>query len=243
MLDLRCKGEVRNTIVSDSCHFIKYKSKINFVYTEQRVPLTSAEQQKRSPEPVKQQKASPKPTEQHKTSPKPVQPVKPVAPRPVLLSAKSVELTESSSEEDDNEAEQLVQTRKKQPIKPSKETSAPSPKFSGLKLEHSLPSSAPPKKTEPPKEEIAAVKEKESSASITKEEKKSKSKRKKHKEEANDKEHIKLTISPVATAATTDAADAVNDPFSSSLLDAWLDSPTGDPLVSHGNCIVTIVCV
>ena len=205
---------------------------------EQKIPLTSGEQQKRSPEPAKQQKMSPKPAKQHEMSPKPV---KPVAPRPVLVSAKSVELTESSSEEDDNEAEKLVQTRKKQPIKPAKETAAPSPKFSGLKLEHSLPSTAPPKKTEPPKEEIAAVKEKESSASVTKEEKKrSKSKRKKHKEEADDKEDIKMTIPPVA--ATTVGA-AINDPFSSSLLDAWLDSPTGDPLVSYSNSIVTIVYV
>ena len=199
-------------------------------FIEQKIPHTSIEQKEISAEPVKQQKASPKPAELHKTSPKPV---KPVAPRPVLLSAKSVELTESSSEEDDNEAEQLVQTRKKQPSKPAKETAAPSPKFTGLKLEHSLPSNVPPKKTDPPKQEIATVKEKESSASTVKEEKKkSKGKRKKQREEADDKDDIKQTLPlAVAAAATTDATD--NDPFSSSLLDAWLDSPTGDPLVSY----------
>ena len=191
------------------------------------MPL-SIEQQKGSPEPEKQRKISPKPAE-HEASPKPVKPVKPVATRPVLISAKSVELTESSSEEDDNEAEQLVQTRKKQASKPAKETAPapPPPKFTGLKLEHSLPSSKP-KKTDIPKEEIATVKEKESSAFIAKEEKKkNKAKKKRQKEEANDKVDIKQTTP--AMTATNDAAD----PFSSSLLDAWLDSPTGDPLVSH----------
>ena len=168
---------------------------------------------------------SPKPAE-HKTSPKPV---KPVTTRPVLISAKSVELTESSSEEDDNEQEQLVQTRKKQASKPAKETAPPPPKFTGLKLEHSLPSSKP-KKTDVPKKEAATVKEKESSASVAKEErKKNKAKKKRQKEEADDKDTIKQTTPTMI--ATADAA--VNDPFSSSLLDAWLDSPTGDPLVSH----------
>ena len=185
------------------------------------MPL-SIEQQKGSPEPEKQRKISPKPAE-HEASPKPLKPVKPVATRPVLISAKSVELTESSSEEDDNEAEQLVQTRKKQASKPAKETAPPPSKFTGLKLEHSLPSSKP-KKTDIPKEEIATVKEKESSAFIAKEEKKkNKAKKKRQKEEADDKVDIKQT-----TQAMT-----ATDPFSSSLLDAWLDSPTGDPLVSH----------
>ena len=139
-------------------------------------------------------------------------------------------MTESSSEEEDDEAEQLVQTRKKQPIKAVKETVAPAPKFSGLKLEHSLPSSTPPKKADPPEEEISRVKDKESSASVAKEEKKkSRTKKKKQKEEVDDKDDVKQNT-PVIASLTTDTAVA-NDPFSSSLLDAWLDSPTGDPLV------------
>lgn len=150
-------------------------------------------------------------------------PVKPVVTRPVLLSAKSVELTESSSEEDDNDAESLVQTRKKQSFKLAKETVAPVPKFSGLKLEHSLPSSTPPKKVDPVKEEVTSTKE----SSVAKEEKKKKTKKKKQKEEDDD---TKLTTSVTAAVATGDT-NVANDPFSSSLLDAWLDSPTGDPLV------------
>ena len=147
-----------------------------------------------------------------------------------MISAKSVELTESSSEDDDDdEAEQLVQARKKQPIKPIKETVAPAPKSSGLKLEHSLPASTPPKK-EDPSEESSRVKEKESRASLTKE-KKSRTKKKKPREEVDDKDDVKQSTSVMA-AVTTDTA-GVNDPFSSSLLDAWLDSPTGDPLVRY----------
>ena len=148
-----------------------------------------------------------------------------------MISAKSVELTESSSEDDDDdEAEQLVQARKKQPIKPVKETVAPAPKFSGLKLEHSLPASTPPKKEEPSEEESSRVKEKESRTSLTKE-KKSRTKKKKPREEVDDKDDVKQSTSVMA-AVTTDTA-GVNDPFSSSLLDAWLDSPTGDPLVRY----------
>lgn len=194
-------------------------------FIEQKIPVTSTAQQKRSPEPIKQQKASPKPAEHQKTSPKPV---KPVATRPILVSAKSIELTESSSEDDGDDAEQLVQTRKKQSIKPVRETVAPAPKFSGLKLEHSLPSSTPPKRADPPEEESSRVKDKE--AGIAKEEKKkSRAKKKKQKEEVDDKDDIKQST-PVITTLPMDT-DVANDPFSSSLLDAWLDSPTGDPLV------------
>jgi len=156
----------------------------------------------------------------------------------MLISAKSVELTESSSEEDDNEAEQLVQKRKKQPTKQAKESVAPAaPKFTGLKLEHSLPSSNPPVKANPSKEEVTAANE---SSARTKEKKKSKTKKKKEKEEVDDKADVKQTTTPVAVAAATvDTNTPAIDPFSSSLLDAWLDSPTGDPLVRF--TAVTIV--
>lgn len=79
---------------------------------------------------------------------------------------------------------------------------------------------------------------KDSSASA-KEKKKSKTKKKKQREEVDDKDDLKQTTTPVA--ATVDSSTPGNDPFSSSLLDAWLDSPTGDPLVRF--TVVTMVTV
>lgn len=195
-------------------------------FIEQNTPLAPVGEQQEvmSPETTEQQKASPKPAERQKTSPKPVKPVKPVTARPALVSAKSVELTESSSE-GDNDAEQLVQRKKKQA---TKDTVVAAPKTSGLKLVHSLPSSTPPAKAKPPKEEVTTVKKELSTSS--KEKKKDKTKKKKEREEVDDKDDIKQTT-PTVAVSSINTAPLANDPFSSSLLDAWLDSPTGDPLV------------
>ncbi|XP_065916279.1 rab-like protein 6 isoform X2 [Dysidea avara] len=156
----------------------------------------------------KQETIETKPKQEQKTPPTPI---KPASTRPTLLSAKSVEITESSSEEDD-EAERLVQ--KKLATKPAKTSAPPTQKSSGLTLQHSIPTTSKPdmKKTT---EDITTTEVKEE-----KKKKKSSQKKKKQKEEKDD-----TTILPaVATTTTT------SDPFSSSLLDAWLDSPSGDSL-------------
>ncbi|XP_065916297.1 rab-like protein 6 isoform X2 [Dysidea avara] len=102
----------------------------------------------------------------------PPTPVKPSSTRPTLLSAKSVEITESSSEEDD-EAERLVQ--KKLATKPAKTSAPPTQKSSGLTLQHSIPTTSKPdvKKTT---EDITTTEVKEE-----KKKKKSSQKKKKQK--------------------------------------------------------------
>ena len=152
--------------------------------------------------------------------------VKPPSTRPALLSAKSVELTESSSEDDD-EAERLVQ---KKPV--AKPTAPPAQKSSGLMLEHSLPTVS--------KSDVKKKATEDSIAGELKEEKKRKKssrKKKKEKEEVIEKEDTtnSTTILPAVAMTKT------SDPFSPSLLDAWLDSPSGDPLVHVS--VVKFLCI
>jgi len=86
-------------------------------------------------------------------------------------------------------------------------------------LEHSLPTASKP--------EGKKITEDTADKEVKEEKKKKKGshKKKRQKEEMDDTAG-NTTVLPVVTTTTT------SDPFSSSLLDAWLDSPSGDSLVS-----------